>query len=203
MSSIITDITFNEIDKAATTLTKAFSNDPLMSWILPTSVESREDMLHKMLSKMIKYAVLYGIAIRTQNFEAVAIRKIPGDHKESWWRLFRSGMIKIPGIIGKHGFERLMQFEDASNQIKHSVLRKSDYVYCWMLGTLPEYQHQGFGSVLIEETFNRAKSMSADCYLEVANFDSKMIHTHKGYELQDEFKLADGKVNVAAMLKRL
>jgi len=98
-----------EITQAVNTLHLAFRDDPLMLWIFgnQSNYQTRGKSL---LLPCIQYCILYGIVYRTENFEAVALRRKPGDLKMSFWRLIRSGMIKTPSMLGKEAFDRLMLF---------------------------------------------------------------------------------------------
>ncbi|MBA3535353.1 MAG: hypothetical protein H0T84_01900, partial [Tatlockia sp.] len=101
----------NEIEQAAITLFYAFENDPLILWIFGDK-QSYKAKAIPLFKTWVKYCVLYGLALRTENFESVGLRKKPGDLNLGFWRVIRSGMYKNPRILGEAGFKRLMDLED-------------------------------------------------------------------------------------------
>ncbi len=89
------NFTLKDIPRAAYTLFRAFEHDPLMMWIFG-SKQAYENKGLELFKTWVKYCVLYGTVIRTNNFESVAIRRKPGDTKLRLWRILRSGMYKNP-----------------------------------------------------------------------------------------------------------
>jgi Acetyltransferase (GNAT) family len=200
MNGDIKNIQKDEIEQAAKTLHLAFINDPLMLWIFGSNEIYQQKSL-AVTKTWVSYCVRYGLALRSANFECVALRKLKGDVKNSLWRLFRAGMLKTPKLMGNNAFSRLMAFETLSNQFKHKHMANKPFLYCWMLGTKPNFQQLGFAKLLMEKTFEISKKESIPCYLEVASPHSKAIHEHKGYRILDEFMLPQSNIKITTMLK--
>ncbi|MCL9683909.1 GNAT family N-acetyltransferase [Legionella maioricensis] len=196
----ITDITLNELEQVASTLFDAFKNDSLIQWIFSDQSAYREKGI-LIFHTWVKYCVLYGKAFRTQNFEAIALRKIPGDTHLTFWRMFRSGMLSTPGILGKQAFNRLMQLDDLTMKERKKNMGSQQYWYCWMLGTKPEYQKKGFGKALMQHTFNTAESTLLPCYLETASESAKQVHIKSGYKILSEITLPESDVQLTSMIR--
>lgn len=202
MNNKIYQIQKQDIPKAAETLKLAFADDPLISWIFG----SKEHFLansQDLIETWVRYCVYYGLAYRTEQFESVSLRKLPGDVKSSLWKMFRAGMLKTPRIMGKEAFHRLMYFDDLSIRYKKKLMAKRLFLYCWQLGTKPQYQHQGFGRLLMDKTFAMAKKFNVPCYLETASKASKKIHERAGYQILDEILLPDSQIQITMMLNEL
>lgn len=189
-----------EIDKAAKTLFEVFKEDTFMQWIFG-SAENWHANGEAAMRTWVKYCMLYGKALRTENFESIALRKRPGDVKFSFWRGFRSGMLSTPKLLGKEGFERLMAFDEMANKAKQQHYGSKQYWYCWLIGTLPHKQRQGFGSALMQYTFDLAKRDGLSCCLETVHESSLQVHAKKGYEVFAELPLDDGNLCVRLMDK--
>ena len=181
----VLNITLKDIPQAAYTLFRAFEYDPLMMWIFGNK-QAYENKGLELFKTWVKYCVLYGTAIRTSNFESVAIRKKPGDTKLRLWRILRSGMYNNPKILGEAGFKRLMEFDKLTSKERTNHLGKQPFWYCWMTGTKPEFQRKGYGQTLAEYTFTLAKECHFPCYLETSNKNSVQVHLRNRYELVSE-----------------
>ena len=80
-------------------------------------------------SSIIKYCILYGKAYRTENFEAIACRKLPGDIKFGFWRMFRSGMLKLYKVLGKERFNHLMEISKTMESSSKKHMGNQKYLY--------------------------------------------------------------------------
>lgn len=195
------DITKDEITLAAESLSRAFENDPMLRWLIPED-DHYQQAAAPLFETWVKYTVLYGKAFRTENFESIALRKKPGDLKLSFWRVLRSGMIKTPKILGKEAFNRLMWMDNALVEQKKKNMGDRPYWYCWILGTDPQFQKQGFGSAVMQHTFDLAKQDGLPCYLETVNPASKTVHEKKGYQLLSQIPLQGSGHELFMMLKK-
>jgi len=149
MNKTIYKIYYSEISASANTLKMAFADDPLMMWVFGNKNHYLKTS-QKAIETWVKYCVYYGLAYRTEKFESIALRKLPGDIHTSWWRILRSGMFRMPGYMGKESFKRLMYFDKLSEEYKEKLMKERPFLYCWQLGTKPEYQQQGFGRLLMD-----------------------------------------------------
>lgn len=198
----VSDIHKNETAQAAASLSRAFQNDPMMRWLIPND-EDYQRMAIPLFETWVKYAVLYGKALRTENFEAIALRKKPGDIEFSFWRGFRSGMLKTPKILGKEAFDKLMWMDKVLVEEKKKNMADRSFWYCWTLGTDPQYQRQGFGSAVMQRTFDLATKDGLPCYLETVNPASKAVHEKKGYKLLSQVPLQDSGHTLYTMLREI
>lgn len=196
----VIEIKQDEIDQAAITLFYAFAEDPMMLWIFGDK-QFYTDKGMAVIKTWVKYCVLYGKAIRTNNFEAVAIFRKPGDTKLSFWRMFRAGMLKAPNLLGKEGFKRLMHFEETLTQAKAKNLGNRRYWYWWMIGTKPESQKQGFGQALMAYSFDLARRDNLPIYLETSNENSLQIYLYKGFKILSKHPLGNSEVIITSMIR--
>ncbi|MDF1654438.1 MAG: hypothetical protein P1U34_04925 [Coxiellaceae bacterium] len=198
---MIVPIKLKETTQAAETLFQAFRDDKFMQWVF-ISQENYNKNAKAAFETWVRYGVRYGIAMRTQNFESIAIRRKPGDTTFSLWKMFRSGMLITPKLLGKEGMKRMDAFDKASIKIRNDYMRSKPFLYCWILGTLPIKQGQGFGRQLMKATFEMAERDDLACYLEtVSDSNSSEVHTHIGYQLITAFSVPNCKTQMIAMIK--
>lgn len=193
-------ITLAEAEQASKTLHKAFATDSTMQWLAVTPENYERNGL-ELFQGWVTYAIRYGLALRTPDFESVAIRRKPDDLKFSIWKIFRSGMFKTPSLLGKVGTKRLEVLVNLSEQAKKEKMANQKFWYCWMLGTLPDKQGQGFGKKLMEATFEIAKQDNLPCYLETEkDTQAEKVHIHMGYNRLMDIPLPDTNLVLTTML---
>lgn len=194
-------IKLNEVHTAAKTLSQAFETDPLMHWLFADDTKY-QNLATDLFATWVNYGIRYGMALRTENFESVAIRRRPGDTTFSLWRLLRSGMLKTPRLIGQEGMKKLEKLEHAAVEIRKKTMQQQSFWYCWMLGTLPQKQHHGFGQTLMQATFAKAATDNLPCYLEALT-DSKAqaVHERAGYQPLTTFAVPESELRLTAMLR--
>jgi len=174
------DISKEEVSQATETLIAAFEEDAFIQCVCGVGVDSIEAR-RVFFSAVINYCRLYGRAYRTENFESVGCRLLPAETQLNFWRMLRSGMLKIRGCLGKDRFNNLMKISDEQNVIVKKYLADTEYLYCWVLGTHPDKQRQGFGGAIMRKTFNLARSLNVPCYLETFTESVISAHKHNGY----------------------
>ena len=154
-------------------------------------------------SSIIKYCIRYGKAYRTANFEAVACRKLPGDTRFTLWRMFRSGMLKLPSVLGKEKFSQFLSVTQKLDDLVARQMGSRKYLYCLTLGTHPDKQRQGFGGLLMRETFDFARSLGVPCYLPTFTLSALSAHKHNGYVELENYHFAEYNLSVYCMLNEL
>jgi GNAT superfamily N-acetyltransferase len=195
----VVEITKDEVARATETLIAAFEHDDFIKCVCGDGDDSigRKQVF---FSSIINYCRLYGKAYRTQGFEAIACRRMPGDTKFTFWRMLRSGMLKLRGGLGKDKFNILMTISERMDALAKENLSGKEYVYCWTLGTHPDKQRQGYGGALMRKTFNFAQSLNVPCYLDTFTDSALSAHKHNGYIELARHYFTDIDLNMYAML---
>ncbi|KTD22766.1 Acetyltransferase (GNAT) family [Legionella lansingensis] len=195
---VIRDLDKEDIVIATTILTQAFAQDPVMQWICGDRYPQVAPALFEAITR---YCMLYGKAFCTSKMESVALRKLPFDTKFSWWKAFRAGYLALPKRMGNEAFKRLMLFDDLTQKERKKQMGNNSYWYCWCLATRPEKQGKGFGTALIQHTFNLAAETGFPCYLETAVRKNQTLYEKNGYVKVSEFNLPDSEVVIISMLR--
>jgi len=197
----IKHITLNESERAAETLANAFYNDALIRWLIGQT-DDYFNTAKALFKTWINYAVRYGIALRTENFEAIALRLKPGQTKMTMWKMLRAGMFKTPRIIGKEGLNRIQILEKAIEKAQKENIPDNNFMYCWVLGTDPLQQKKGFGGALVQATFDMAAKLAVPCYLETATGGpSESVHGKFGYKAKSIIPISHADFTLTAMIK--
>ena len=200
--SCVYSITMNEVERATQTLIAAFEEDDYIRFVCGTG-ESSIPRKHAFFSSIIKYCIRYGKAYRTANFESVACRKLPGDTRFTLWRMFRSGMLKLPAVLGKEKFSQFLCVSEKLDELVARQMAGRNYLYCLTLGTQPDKQRQGFGGQVMRETFDFARSLGVPCYLPTFTLSALSAHQHNGYVELESHHFAEYGLTVYCMLNEL
>lgn len=172
-------IGLSEVNQASETLIEAFKDDPFMDWAVPTDMAYHKRC--QTVASWVRYCVRYGIAIRTQHFEAIALRKKPGDTTVSFFRALRSGMLKMPRLMGKVYYDRLMLMDELTEEEIKRQMGNEPYLYCWMLGSRPQNRGQGFAKALVQHTRRLYDGIYPN-YLITSSESARSYHKHNGFK---------------------
>lgn len=190
----------SEIDIATETIFKGFCNDPMMLWLF-----GGEDGYKKhakfAIRTWVRWAILYGLAIGTDNCEAVALRKKPGKLHFSFWNMFRSGMLGYPKVLGKEIFKRFILLGKVITAEQNKNMENQKFWYCWVIVVSPDKMRRGLGRALANYTFALAKKDNLPCYLETSTALNLIIHGKNGFNLVSEVAIPESQVVLYSMVK--
>lgn len=196
------DIKLAEVKRAASVLHRTFYHDPFLRW----SFVSEDNYINYGLPAFetwVKYSVLYGKAFRTQHFESIALRRTPQNithpYNASYWKQLRCGVLHLKKRLPDNMVKRFKCLGEISRNQRNKNMGDQPFWHCWVLGTAPEYQNQGYANILMDHTFNLANNLP--CYLTTANETSKKVHCHKGYRVLSEIILPESDIKLAFMAR--
>ncbi len=189
-----------EIETATGVIFDAFINDPMMLWLFG-GAEGYTKYARFAIKAWVRWSILYGLAIATENCEAVALRKKPGKQSLTFWTMFRSGMLSYYRVLGKEITSRFIQLGKIIDKEQRQNMGQRKFWYCWVIAVKPEFQGCGYGRVLMQYTFNLAAQDRLPCYLETATRTNLLIHGHNGFRQISETKLPDSDVILYSMYR--
>ena len=188
-------LSLTEIDRATKTIVEAFETDPMMLWLFGGD-EGYKKYASFAIHSWVKWTILYGLAISTKNYEAVALRKKPGKLNFSFCGMLRSGMFSYYRVLGKEIMHRLITLGKFIESEQRSNMKNQKFWYCWMIAAKPENRGQGYGRALMNYTFNLANQEKLPCYLETATLNNVAIHKNKGFKLYSESFIPSTGINL-------
>jgi len=192
----------SEIDRAVETIFAAFINDPVMLWLFG-GVDGYHQHARFAIKTWVRWSMLYGLAIATDNCEAVALRRKPGKQEFTFWGMLRTGMFLYPRVLGKKIFGRIIELGKIIEAEQARNMGKQKFWYCWVLAVKPDKQGQGYGKALMQYTFDLARCDNLPCYLETATPVNLQIHGHNGFELVSQQQITDSDVMLYSMLRKV
>ncbi len=181
----------SQIKEAGDVLARAFQDEPLWSWVLP-SESKRQRVLPWFNAVRARCGRRYGeVHTTADKVEGAAIWISPGEYPIGFVRAMLLGWILAPLKLGPAGFGRVMR---AANQLER--LHKRDvpprHWYLFALGVDPPRQGQGIGGALMQPILARADADRLPCYLESLNPRNVPLYQRHGFEIVAEGDLPKG-----------
>jgi ribosomal protein S18 acetylase RimI-like enzyme len=174
-----------DIPRLATTLARAFADDPVTVWLLPRS--RRRWRMAALFDLLLRSQIGLGETYSTPDGVGAAVWA-PPDH----WRFDVGLMIdsidQFRSIVGTN-LERAVEVY-ATLERAHPV--DQQHWYLATLGTHPDWQGSGIGAALMGPVLSRADAESLPAYLESSKESNIAYYRRHGFEVQDELRLPNG-----------
>jgi ribosomal protein S18 acetylase RimI-like enzyme len=170
-------------ERASAVLTKAFMDDPMYSYIFPDSYE-REESLGRLWQALVNYTMVYGEIYTTPEVAGVACWLSPGNTRQTFWRMLRTGMGFARAVMKfeAEGRKRFLEIINYADQ-EHERLMPQPHWYLWAIGVEPENQGQGIGGRLIEPVLKRSAEAGLPCYLETQTEANVAFYQKRGFKV--------------------
>jgi len=194
--SAITPLQRNSIDRAATTLERGFSPDPMFTWIFPDAA-TRPAALRRLLRVPLEYGLGYGRVTASHDAKAVSIWLPPGSGI-TIPRMIRSGMLGVPFRTGFGPFRTFMTANEIMDKI-HKTRVPEPHWYLMIVAVDPELQNQRIGSALVREGLALADRDATPCYLETSVRRNLAFYERLGFAVLEEAALGTGGPQAWAM----
>lgn len=176
----------NEADLAALsgTLAAAFYDDPLFRWLIPED-SRRAEILPPLFRVIMEVNLAKDELYRAGANLAGAVWLPPGQQPSE--DETAEQVPKFAHVTGEYA-ERVFQALDLMGEVHPS----EPHWYLFVLGTKPEWQSQGIGSLLLRAVLDRCDRDGIPAYLEASNEGSKRLYLRHGFIVTGEIALPDG-----------
>ena len=169
-------------------LSRAFSNDPPMSWSFRDPA-TREQRLATIFGSALPSLFLpAGHVWTTSEAAGVAVWQPPGQ--------WRTPDDKVEGLLaqydGKLLPEELDRFLTFLGMIEDKHPDEPEHWYLEVLAVDLDRQGQGVGSACMQPVLARADADGTPCYLESSNLRNVPLYERHGFQVTDVVDLPDG-----------
>lgn len=173
-------------DAVATTLARAFQNEPAFSWIIPDPAE-RAARLKRVFSLFVPMDHARGAVMATPDCKAVTLWRGPGQQHDGLGWMLRYG----PAFAMAFGPAIFRALAVANSIDRH--LPEGDYWYLHMAACDPDYQGRGLGGSVIRAGLALADTAGLPAYLETADPANVALYQAQGFIVQSQWQVgADG-----------
>lgn len=179
--------TAGDVRTLATTLARAFDDDPLTMWLFPDEVRRRR-RLPRFFRSLLRTALPLGEVYSAGEGRCAAIWNPPGTFPLGWASDARVGAVTA-GLVGPRIVRcaaGLLYFA------KHHP--KEPHWYLQMLGTEPAQQGHGLGSAIIAPVLERCDHEGERVYLESSKKRNIPFYERHGFEVTAEIQIPRGPV---------
>ncbi|HUY79204.1 MAG TPA: GNAT family N-acetyltransferase [Ktedonobacterales bacterium] len=169
------------IRQAASTLDRAFFDDPLFAYLLPNPAQ-RKRLLSRIHLIMVRYGLRYGAVYAPPEREGIACWLSPGNTTPTFWRLLAVAWRTPPLALGVRGYRRYARLNAYLEQT-HARVAPGAHWYLWALGVDPACQRQGLGSQLLQPILAQADRDRGPCYLETMQITNLAFYERHGFRV--------------------
>lgn len=175
------------IEQAAELIPRTFSCDPLFTYLLPPTDDSRLRKLKEISIYILRYSYAKGVIYTTaEPMKGIAAWTPPsGGNSFNLFELvelLQAGFLTLPFQLGLETLWR--QFQLSSEILLWAQRpRKEPHWYLSVLGVAPEYQRQGIGSALLQPILAQADSQGLPCYLDTFVERNLQFYGKQGFEV--------------------
>lgn len=176
--------------RIAALFARAFQDDPLMRYAIPTA-QQRRRLLPWLMGLNVRYGCRYGEVYYTSEFTGAAIWLPPRQSTYTLWRMLRAGMFSAPFRLPWPMLRRLASVESHA-QALHDRFAPDSHWYLAQIGVEPALQGQGIATRLLRPMLARADAAGLPCYLETENAANIAIYQRYGFRVAAEDAVPDG-----------
>jgi ribosomal protein S18 acetylase RimI-like enzyme len=194
--SAISPLQRSALDRAAITLERAFSTDPMFTWVFPDPA-TRPAALQRFMRLPLEYGLRYGRVTTSHDAKAACVWIPPGPGI-TIPRMIRSGMLGVAFRTGFGPFGKFMIANETMDKI-HKTRVAEPHWYLMVVGVDPERQSQGVGSAIVREGLGFADRDSTPCYLETSEPRNLAFYERLGFIVLEEATLGRGGPQAWAM----
>lgn len=177
------------LDRATNTLERAFSPDPMFTWLFPDP-EKRSRSLRRLNRVMLEFGRRYSRVTQSHDGMAVAIW-IPPGLTMTVGRMVRSGILMAPFQVGFRPFARFMGALEIMERI-HKTHAPEPHWYLGIVAVDPALQGRGLGSALVKEGLMQADQADCPSYLETSEQRNLAFYERHGFVVVETATLGDG-----------
>jgi ribosomal protein S18 acetylase RimI-like enzyme len=177
--------TKSDVKPLSASLARAFSDDPVMTWLFPEARQS-ERVRQYFAMYLNKVSLRYNITYTTANHEGGAIWLPPGKWELTPWDIVRTlpSTVRALGTRMPFALKTLLQVEKSHPHDPH--------YYLATLGTDTAHQGTGVGTALLEPVLERCDAEGVPAYLESSKERNIAFYARHGFEVTKELDLLGG-----------
>ncbi|HEY5026375.1 MAG TPA: GNAT family N-acetyltransferase [Acidimicrobiales bacterium] len=179
--------TVADVDALATTLARAFDDDPLTTWLFPAA-EARRRKLPTFFRSLLRASLPFGEVYTNGEAQCAAIWNPPGTFPMGWVTDTRLGLAttRLVGLRIAVCAKGLMYFASHHPKERHWYLQ--------MLGTEPDVQSRGLGSAILAPVLERCDREGERVYLESSKERNIPFYARHGFAVTQEIQVPRGPV---------
>ncbi len=177
----------DDLGDVATTLARAFADDPVMRWLAAPRDERYRRTGPAAFAALLRTTYMAKAEIYMAGNGQAAVIWVPPDA----WKAPISHTIRVlPAYVALSGrrIPRLLKLITAME--KRHEFAEEPHWYIPFIGAVPERQGEGLGSALLAHVLAYVDDEGRPTYLEASSPRNQLLYHRHGFEAQDEVRVA-------------
>lgn len=172
-------------DRIATSLARAFADDPVFRWMIPDARRRRE-RLPAFFAAMFGIDLRRGTILTTPKRDAASFWRPPG-HAATPFGVMAARLGVLVRVFGVLGLWRALI---VSRAIEAHFPKGEAFVYLHFVGVDPSAQRRGRGAAMVRAGIGRVPGVAI--YLETARPENVSFYLRLGFVVVDEWTIPSG-----------
>ena len=178
MTSSFRSATTSDFPAIESTFKKSFWHDPVMRWLFP---DDEEFAATRQMDDFFRRLLAHERSLVTHDVVAFSLWIPPG----------RPDVAVEAEATDAPSEELITKFIALGSAIEANTPAEEHW-YLQMIGTHPDWQGRGIGSMLIREGLSWAERDGLGVYLETETVENVAYYRHLGFEVRSEWDVAGG-----------
>jgi GNAT superfamily N-acetyltransferase len=178
--------TDGDVRSLASTLARAFHDDPVMTWLFGERPGPRHRRLRRYFASEARRHGRHGQVLTSGDHAGVAFWDPPGLWRATWPQLVRSAPVILPAVG-----PRILRAAKALDLIDRAHPREHHW-YLAVLGTDPPHQGRGVGAALVDPVLDRCDREGLGAYLESSKLTNVPYYERFGFSVTGQIDLPSG-----------
>jgi ribosomal protein S18 acetylase RimI-like enzyme len=177
-----------DTDTVSRTLADAFSDDPVVTWLLPKTMSRRAWRVRRLWTLTTRsYLRNDKPAYLTADGHGAALWAPPG----TWVPSIADQLRDMPPMVPVFG-RMLVRASKVQSQMMKAHPMRPKHWYLYAIGTRVESQGRGLGSALLREVLDKVDAAGESAYLESSNIRNVPLYERHGFTVVEEITIAGG-----------
>jgi GNAT superfamily N-acetyltransferase len=170
----------------ATTLARAFADDPVFRWMLPDD-HSRLHRMERLFDLLLRLHGRSGRILTAPDGRAASIWQPPGTAVLGLPTIL-ANLPRLLDVFGRHILRSLA----VSGAIEAHMPKDEPFWYLHFVGVEPSLQGQGRGKAMVKRGLQWAEAEGLPTYLETARPENVSLYLGLGFTVTGEWDVPDG-----------
>jgi ribosomal protein S18 acetylase RimI-like enzyme len=177
-----------DADVVSQTLADAFSDDPVVTWLLPKAVSRRNWRVRRLWTLTARSYLRQDKPVYlTADGHGAALWAPPG----TWVPPITDQLRDLPQMVPVFG-RRVVRAAKLQSQMVTAHPKHPKHWYLYAIGTRVESQGRGLGSALLREVLDKVDEAGEPAYLESSNIRNVPLYERHGFAVVEEMQIAGG-----------
>ena len=194
-------VTEGQAKAAGETLARAFHDYPQYDYLF-TDLDEKIRKLPEVKEFLVRYGIMYGEVYSTSpNLEGVAVWLPYWDTEITRAKSSKCGGKELEISLGVEWYKRY-EVIDKCEYACHKKYADYPHWYLYPIGVDPNYQGNGYASLLIRAKLAEIDEQNIPCYLETNKEINVYIYQHFGFKIVEEGIIPGTDIPYWAMLRK-